>query len=76
MKKLINKTWGSLTEEEKTILLLNANCVDGISGNDSRGGDCIIDLTDALSVSGKLIVRDDEDVIQIEDDAIIYSPVA
>lgn len=71
LKIYVGRKWGTLTEEEKLELLSNANCVDGATGNDLKGdGECIVDLTATLSVSGE---RKDEEIV-IQDEAIIYNP--
>lgn len=69
----VGRKWSTLDEYEKEFLLRNANCVDGISGNDAYKGECIVDLTDSLSVPGTL---SDESIISIDDNAVIYSPIA
>lgn len=67
------RTWGSLTEEEKDMLIKNATAVDGETGNSmTEDGECIIDLLYPFSVPGR--VEDGE--IFIADDAVIYNPVA
>ncbi|WP_291741956.1 hypothetical protein [Clostridium sp.] len=40
-----------------------------MTGNVVKGGDCIVDLTDTLSIVGKVV----DDEIIIEDEATIYS---
>ncbi|GEQ22735.1 hypothetical protein CBU02nite_32410 [Clostridium butyricum] len=76
MNKLIGVRWGMLEKETQDWLLEKANCIDGITGNNTTEGDCIIDLTDELSVSGqiKCINKDEGDYEYIiDDEAIIYS---
>ena len=70
MSKLVGKRWGSLSKDTRSRLLKSATCIDGQTGNEVNGGECIIDLTDTLSVSGKVI----NDEIVIDEDAIIYDP--
>lgn len=70
MKNLIGKKWMELTDVKKSELLKNPNPINGESGNRCADGDCIVDLTELLSVFGKVI----DDEIVIEDDAVIYSP--
>jgi len=69
--KAIGKKWGELSDDIRNELLKNCNCVDGITGNDTENGECIVDLTDNLSVSG--FIKDFEELI-INDDAVIYDP--
>lgn len=70
MKSMIGKKWGMLTKNEKEMLLKNCWCTDAISGDIVKDGVCIIDLTDTLSIAGKIV---DGEII-IEDDSIVYSP--
>lgn len=70
MNRLIGVKWGALPEETKDDLLERVNCIDGITGDDVGCGECIVDLTDELSVSGKI----ENDELIIDDEAIIYSP--
>lgn len=65
MNKLVGVRWGALKEETKEFLLENAYICD-----DVREGDCIVDLTNTLSVAGKVV----ENEIVIDDEAIIYNP--
>lgn len=76
MNKLIGAKWGMLEKETQDWLLEKANFIDGITGNDAIEGDCIVDLTDELSVSGciRCINKDEGDYEYIiDDEAIIYS---
>ena len=66
MEKLIGVRWGALSEETKEFLLEKA-FYEG-------DGDCIIDLTENLSVVGT-VVRDEEVEIIVDDEAILYDPV-
>ena len=70
MSILIGVKWGALSEETKTDLLERMSCVDGITGDNAKCGECIVDLTDELSISGKI----ENDELIIDDEAIIYSP--
>ena len=67
MKKYIGKKWKQLTEEEQDQLLSNPHTTES-------EGDCIVDLTENLSVGGRVVVTDEESYIEIDDDAIIYDP--
>ena len=66
------KKWGELKENQKNMLLSRANCVDGVTGNNVQEGECIVDLTDELSVAGTLV----DGEIVIDDEAVIYCPIA
>lgn len=66
------KKWGELERYEKKMLLSKVNCVDGETGNNTYDGECIVDLTDELSVVGTLI----DGEIVINDEAVIYCPIA
>lgn len=57
--------WGDLSQETKTSLLERVNVWD-----DVKEGDCLVDLTEELTVEGKII---DGEII-IKDNAIIYDP--
>ena len=70
MSKLVGMRWGALSEETRISLLEGASCIDGETGNDVNEGECIIDLTDTLSVCGNII---DYEIV-VDDDAIIYNP--
>lgn len=67
--KIIGMKWKDLKEETKQFLLEDAVTSDG----DCCAvliGECIVDLTDNLSVEGKVI---DGNII-IDNDAVIYNP--
>ena len=66
MNKLVGVRWGDLKEETKEDLLSRA-FYEGV-------GECIVDLTSDLSVSGTIIDNGEEKEIIINDDAIIYNP--
>ena len=71
IKDLLGKTWSQLTEEQKEILLKEANPVDGSTGNNmTENGECIIDFSNGLSIAGS--VFDDE--IVINENSILYDP--
>gem|GEM_PF-1501154 len=72
MKNYIGMKWSELTEEEKEELLRRSN-VDN-DNVDKRTGECIVDLTDTLSVEGRRIFENDEEIINVDDDAVIYNP--
>lgn len=57
--------WGDLSQETKTSLLERVNVWD-----DVKEGDCLVDLTEELTVEGKII----DGEIMIKDNAIIYDP--
>ena len=66
MNKLVGVRWGDLLEATKEDLLSRA-FYEGV-------GECIVDLTSDLSVSGTIIDNGEEKEIIINDDAIIYNP--
>lgn len=70
MNELTGLRWGVLPLETQNWLLEGANCIDGATGNNVTEGKCIVDFSDALSVSGKVV---DGDII-IADNAILYNP--
>lgn len=70
MNNLVGVRWGDLLEITKEDLLERANCINAINGDLINEGECIIDLTNELSVVGNVI---DGEVI-INDDSIIYNP--
>ena len=69
-KKIIGKKWNELTEVEQKELLSKANAIDGATGNDIDNGECIIDLTENLSISGRV----EDGLIFINTESIIYNP--
>ena len=71
MSKLVRVKWGKLEKATQEYLLKNCNCVNGATGDTAYNGDCIVDLTENLSVAGKIV---DGDIV-IDDDAKIYDPI-
>ena len=71
MSKLKGMKWGEVKKEVQEELLRNCNCIDGSIFKNTFMGECIIDLTENLSVAGKII----DDEIIIDDESIIYDPV-
>ena len=69
--KLVGIKWGKLEKATQEYLLKNCNCVNGATGDTAYNGDCIVDLTENLSVAGKIV---DGDIV-IDDDAKIYDPI-
>ena len=69
-QKYLGKKWNELTEIEQIKLLSKANAINGKTGNNIDNGECIVDLTDNLSIAGK--VEDGEIILHGE--AIIYDP--
>jgi len=67
--KIIGMKWKDLKEETKQFLLEDAITSDG-NCCAVLTGECIVDLTDNLSVEGKVI---DGNII-IDNDAVIYNP--
>ena len=70
MKELAGMKWGNLAEEMQQELLEGAFCVDAETGKHAIEGECIVDLTDELSVSGRII----DGEIVIDSNAILYNP--
>ena len=71
---LVGVKWGALREETKADLLERANCINGIDGEAVNDGECIVDLTENLSVAGAVIDNGEEIVLEIDDEAVIYNP--
>ena len=70
MEKYLGKKWNELKEVEQKELLSKANTIDGITGNNIDNGECIVDLTESLSVAGRV---EDGEIIPY-DESIIYNP--
>lgn len=70
MSKLVGIKWGRLEKETQDWLLKDCNYVDSSTGNNTYDGDCVLDLTEDLSVAGKII---DGNLI-IDKDSKIYDP--
>lgn len=70
MSKLVGIKWGRLEEETQKWLLEECNCINGATGNSIDDGECIIDLKNNLSVTGRIV----DGEIVIESDSIIYDP--
>lgn len=68
MKKYIGKKWKQLAKEEQDMLLSKAIPFE------CSVGECIIDLTEDLSINGEVIDTEEERYFEIDDDAIIYNP--
>ena len=71
MSKLVGIKWGKLEKATQEYLLKDCDCINAVTVNDAYNGDCIIDLTENLSVAGKIV---DGDIV-IDDDAEIYNPI-
>ena len=69
--KLVGVKWGKLEKATKEWLLKDCDCVNAVTVNDAYNGDCIVDLTENLSVPGKIVNGD----IVIDDNAKIYDPI-
>lgn len=67
MNRLVGVRWGDLREETRGFLLEN-------SWREIKEGECIVDLTEDLSISGKAVNTGEEIEIVIDDEAIIYNP--
>lgn len=76
MKNLSGKTWGEISKKQKENLLYIARSVDGRTGENSKGGECIVDFDGYdFSIPGKLVVGENESMIEIEDNAVFYGPI-
>ena len=69
--KLVGIKWGKLEKATQEYLLKDCDCINAVTVNDAYNGDCIIDLTENLSVAGKIV---DGDIV-IDDYAEIYNPI-
>lgn len=67
MNKLIGIKWGSLREDTKADLLERAY-YEGT-------GDVTVDLTESISVAGTVINNEEEKVLEISDNSILYDPI-
>lgn len=73
MKNYVGKSWGSLTDAEKKEL--GGDAIDARTcDKPQKSGECIVDLAGGLSVQGFFERGEDEDIIIIDNDAIIYNP--
>ena len=71
MSKLVGIKWGKLEKATQEWLLKDCDCVNAVTVNDAYNGDCIVDLTENLSIDGKIVNGD----IIIDDNAKIYDPI-
>ena len=71
MSKLVGVKWGRLEKATQEWLLKDCNCIDGSTSNVANDVDCIVDLTENLSVPGKMVEGD----LVIDYDAKIYNPI-
>ena len=69
--KLVGIKWGKLEKATQEYLLKNCDCVNAVTGRAAYSGDCIVDLTENLSVDGKIVNGD----IIIDYDSKIYDPI-
>ena len=69
--KLVGIKWGKLEKATQEWLLKDCDCINAVTVNDAYNGDCIVDLTENLSIDGKIV---DGDLI-IDDDAKIYDTI-
>ena len=69
--KLVGIKWGKLEKATQEWLLKDCDCVNAVTVNDAHNGDCIVDLTENLSIDGKIVNGD----IIIDDNAKIYDPM-
>jgi hypothetical protein len=68
---MIGKKWSELDEETKQKLLSKSN-VD--RDNISKDGSCTVDF-EVYSIAGRIDSNENEDVIVIDDDAVLYDSV-
>lgn len=75
MKNLAGMKWYQLSQGQRDELLLSAVAIDGITGsNTKKSGECIVDFEGTnFSISGHVEIGEDEDIITISDEAIIYN---
>lgn len=74
MRNLEGMKWYQLTETEKCDLLMTATAIDGRTGNKAKETcECIVDLENGLSVSGYVEVTDEENIISVDEESIIYN---
>ena len=71
MSKLVGIKWGKLEKATQEYLLKDCDCINAVTVHDAYNGDCIVDLTENLSVAGKIV---DGDIV-IDNDAKIYDPI-
>lgn len=74
---MLGLKWKQLTDTEKDIILSTASPIDGITCNrPEKSTDCIINFDyqgDTLSVSGYIEITDEEEIITIDNESIIYN---
>ena len=58
MNKLVGIKWGKLEKTTQEWLLKDCDCVNAVTVNDAYNGDCIVDLTENLSIDGKIVDGD------------------
>ena len=73
MKNLVGLKWKELAESEKQNLYMVAY-VDR-DNVDAKTGECIVDFGEDLAISGVVIYGEDQDII-IDDNSILYNPIA
>lgn len=73
MKSLVGKIWGELTHEEKESLKISGYYPE-TTRLEIGEHHIIVDFESGLSVTGTLVVTEDEMEIVIDDQAIIYNP--
>lgn len=70
MNSLHGVKLGLLSDETKKSLLEGTFCIDKESNNEVIEGECVIELTDTLSVDGRVL----NGKVVIDDESIIYYP--
>lgn len=75
MENYAGRTWGSLSIDEKKLLMSNFDLRDAITGSFPReNGDCIVNFSNGLAIHGTFMVGNDEGAFDIDIDAVIYDP--
>ena len=72
MKNLVNKTWASLTEEQRESLL---NRVSSTLNGTRDGEEITVDFENGLSIAATVIESEDEITFEISDEAVLYNPI-
>ena len=72
--KYVGRTWVSLKESEREKLLHSAYVVSGNGEKLNDGNECIVDFVREISISGRIVDNENETTVEIDDDAVFYSP--
>jgi len=75
MENFVGRTWGSLSFDDRKLLMSNFDLRDAKTGRFPHvNGDCIVNFSNGLAVPGTFSVGGDEGVFDINEDAVIYDP--